>query len=384
MLLSKEEREANLLSKFKNAISKSLENLNIKNLLDVRPDTDKESVIEDDNVSVSTSRYFANGMSKGYKNVKLPFIIGTQEFFRNEYLGISPSEGALAVQNNQEDPNAFERKISTVSEMNRNINILDDLNPNNQNFGESNGIPNIPQINNNGVKSNVPSVPNVPAVPKVPVVPKVPAPPLMKKNTTENLPKVNQPIFEEVNTMPITNENNFNFKNESNFNNEISSNIMSNNTQQTLQTNPLSFKDSLNQKFGGGISGASANTNNLINNQVSTMNQPNSNNYNDTNLNLQQNTMSNLPSSLAESKKPKQIKLDQFIKRGTGLFNDDEDDEEDRTGLFKRAPIDNRLGRATLFDTRITNNLPKLEKPDEPKKTDIFLNSNEKQMKKII
>lgn len=393
LLLSKEEREANLLSKFKNSISKSLENLNIKNLIDVGPATDKESVIEDDNVSVSSSRYFANGMSKGYKNLKLPFIIGTQEFFRNEYLGISPSEGALSLQNNQDDQDALERKISSISDMNRNKNILDDLNLNNQNLGETNTIPKL--INseiqkNNGVignsKSNIPSVPNIPAVPKFPTVPKVPNPPIVKKTTSENLISSQQTI-EEVNT--TTKINNLISQNESNFNNDISYKNLSSNINQQ-QSEPLSFKESLKRKFGGVAEPTNTSTNDLSN-QFQQLQQPNINQpYLSSNSDLKASNFSQsnipLPSSLMETTKPKQIKLDQFIKRGTGLFNDEEDDEEDRTGLFKRPPIDNRLGRKSLFDTRITNNLSNQtsnrEKQEEPKNNDNFNFSNSNQTTK--
>jgi hypothetical protein len=85
---SREERENGLLNKFRTAISISLEGLNIKNLIDVK-ENDNVSSLEDDAISVSSSRYFSNINKQSQKGLKLPYIIGTTEFFKSEYLGIS-------------------------------------------------------------------------------------------------------------------------------------------------------------------------------------------------------------------------------------------------------------------------------------------------------
>ncbi len=117
--LSKEERELNLFHKFKSSISTSLENLNIRNLIDLRENN--ESVITDDNVSITSSRVFGNPGTKQMKqNVKLPFIIGTNEFFSNEYLGIGNDYSLLNVidrnsrKTNTENYKVIEKKFDLV------------------------------------------------------------------------------------------------------------------------------------------------------------------------------------------------------------------------------------------------------------------------------
>jgi len=89
VILTKEDREKNLLVKFKSSISTSLENLNIRNLIDLNKENHdlNESLIDNDNISVASSKYMNNR-----SNVKLPFIIGTNEFFKNEFLGIFNEE----------------------------------------------------------------------------------------------------------------------------------------------------------------------------------------------------------------------------------------------------------------------------------------------------
>ena len=59
--------------------------MNIKNLIDLNRENNdnNDSLLENDNISVSSSKYMSSK-----KNVKLPFIIGTNEFFRNEFLGV--------------------------------------------------------------------------------------------------------------------------------------------------------------------------------------------------------------------------------------------------------------------------------------------------------
>ena len=63
--------------------------MNIRNLIDLNRDNNdhNDSLIENDNVSVTSNRFMNNK-----KNVKLPYIIGTNEFFKNEFLGIFNEE----------------------------------------------------------------------------------------------------------------------------------------------------------------------------------------------------------------------------------------------------------------------------------------------------
>jgi hypothetical protein len=89
IIVAKEDREKNLLSKFRSSISASLENMNIRNLIDLNRENNEmnESLIENDNVSVISSKFLQHK-----KNLKLPFIIGTHDFFKNEFLGIFNEE----------------------------------------------------------------------------------------------------------------------------------------------------------------------------------------------------------------------------------------------------------------------------------------------------
>lgn len=85
-ILSKEEKEHNLIEKFKLAIGISCENLNIKDLLDVKDDRDNN---DDDNASVVTgSKYFQNMTKPSKVGVKLPLIIGQEAFFNKPYCGV--------------------------------------------------------------------------------------------------------------------------------------------------------------------------------------------------------------------------------------------------------------------------------------------------------
>ena len=117
---SKEEREMRLFLKFKSSIATSLENLNIKNLLDLR-ENNNESFLTDDNVSVTSSKVFGN--NKGLQNsVKLPFIIGTNEFFSNEYLGVGNDYNLSGIIDR--NMNMVHKKTSTSNIGGDNHNIL--------------------------------------------------------------------------------------------------------------------------------------------------------------------------------------------------------------------------------------------------------------------
>ena len=101
--LSKEEQDNNLRSKFQNAISNTIQNLNIKDLID------KEI---DDTVSVSSSKYFGASISKSNnKGVKLPYIIGQENFFKHPYLGLANDNFTFEKGN----PNQISNKLSQDS-----------------------------------------------------------------------------------------------------------------------------------------------------------------------------------------------------------------------------------------------------------------------------
>ena len=88
-ILTKEETDMTTFNKFKSSLSTSMEIFsnrpNTSNLSEQREHSDSISIADDDNMSVTNSRYFSN---KNHKGVKIPFIIGTPEFSKNDYLGI--------------------------------------------------------------------------------------------------------------------------------------------------------------------------------------------------------------------------------------------------------------------------------------------------------
>jgi len=90
-LLSKEELDVNIFNKYKSSLMTSLEGIStrptstITNPSEIREHADSVSVAEEDNISVTNSRYFNN---KNHKGVKIPFVIGTPEFSKNDYLGL--------------------------------------------------------------------------------------------------------------------------------------------------------------------------------------------------------------------------------------------------------------------------------------------------------
>jgi hypothetical protein len=178
-ILSKEEREANLLNKFKNAINLSLEGLNIKNLIDLK-ENNEGSIVEDDNVSVTSSRYFSNMQRSGNRNIKLPHIIGTNDFFKSEYLGVSNEE-----RKPNEPQDIVERRLTNLAEgVEVNLNTVPVNNNPIINSPLKQTLPSVPIPN---ISNTVANVPNVPNVPSVPINPKIPIPPplnLTKKTSS--------------------------------------------------------------------------------------------------------------------------------------------------------------------------------------------------------
>jgi hypothetical protein len=305
--VSREEREQVLLTKFKNAISISLEGLNIKNLIDIKDQSDNISTLEDDAVSVSSSRYFANMNKNSHKGLKLPFIIGTNEFFKSEYLGIhaeSERKFTDVTGNSNRTSHVHERSIS-YSELDKNLNSSANKLDNFANLSNLSNIPHNSQMNSNyNMSPNIPSVPlvnsSVPAVPNVPI-----APPLMKSppNFVNNTATNNL-----INLQPNSNQEQIN----NDFNND----------QANLAHSSGNFKDDLNKRFGHS---------NTINVNPSTANQ------------ILLNTEA--------SNQSKQIKLDQFVKKGNYNMFDipDEEDEEDISTLFKKNTTV-AMKKSTLFN----------------------------------
>lgn len=321
MIISREEREINLLNKFKSAITKSLENLNIKNLIDVgRNDQEVQSNVDDDNVSVTSSKLFHNNLNKTQKNIKLPYIIGTHEFFKSEFLGTSVETVMNSNPVQSEDTN-LNRKVSSVLEMNIDLGVLDKSSQGNLNNGtNSNNIPSL--INNSQNKPNVPNtspsnVPNIPNPPRPGAVPPVPKNPVIpKKNSAMTNNLLENKIQKDIKSETIDEEPKNN-------------------------PNPISFKDNLALMFNGGKKELPKQT--LIQEEnISSVPQAKGT--------LMMNNQPEITTG------PKQIRLDNFVKRGNMFDNlQEDDDEEDHTGLFKKNFNQNikPIQRNNLFDTNI-------------------------------
>ena len=86
-MLSKEETDNLMLDRFRTSLTTSLEVISTRtnnNNPESRDHSDTMSIVDDD-ISVTSSRYFGN---KNHKGVKIPFIIGTPEFSKNDFLGV--------------------------------------------------------------------------------------------------------------------------------------------------------------------------------------------------------------------------------------------------------------------------------------------------------
>lgn len=140
-IITREERETSLFNNYKRAFGKTLENLNvIRNENNKDNNAENLSVIEDDNISVTSSKILSVG-NKNYKNSKLPLIYGTQEFNSAKYLGLVDETNQSVVNN---------ENSSTVDKLNlidKNINLASAENFNSR--SQSNVYNNYANYNNN-------------------------------------------------------------------------------------------------------------------------------------------------------------------------------------------------------------------------------------------
>lgn len=128
-LISKEEKESALYLKFKNAISISLDKLNIKDIIDLK---DGKDVIDDDSVSVTSTKNFSNMNNFTQSGIKLPTIIGQEVFFKSPYLGINVDSQPIQNQNSlvAPNPNAQTIQINIPISPNQNASYTIPNNPN--------------------------------------------------------------------------------------------------------------------------------------------------------------------------------------------------------------------------------------------------------------
>ncbi len=155
-IFTREEKETNLFNNFKRAFSKTFDNLNvIRNENNKDNNTENLSVIDDDNVSIASSKILSVG-NKTYKNSKLPLYYGTKEFDSSKYLGLvdEANPSVVVSQNNfaVENPNLnsnnnnnlyLPENMNSRSQTNVYNNSNDNLSPNIRNPGQN------PQILNN-------------------------------------------------------------------------------------------------------------------------------------------------------------------------------------------------------------------------------------------
>ena len=113
-IFSKEEKEDQLVKKFKQAITLSCENLNIKDLIDVGNDQN------DDNISVTGSKLMSNINKQNKLGVKLPLIIGQDAFFTKNYCGVVFEDNDL--KNEDDKSKSFLTTIPTFTNTNQNNN----------------------------------------------------------------------------------------------------------------------------------------------------------------------------------------------------------------------------------------------------------------------
>lgn len=324
IILSKEEREANLLNKFKNAISISLEGLNIKNLIDLKENPDG-SVIDEDAVSVTSSRYFSN-MQRNRHNLKLPHIIGTSEFFRNEYLGVNNDDRRQSEANRRMTNLADGVEVNLNTELSNNA-IVTSPKQSEREVAVVNNSPNIPSV-----PQTKPNIPNVPSVPQTkPNIPNVPS----KPNIPSNIPNVpSVPINPKIPVAPQFNASNKN----------TIVPAPKRQPQQTIEepvkeSKPIDLKSSLEQRFRGQtvVTAPSTETQKQENKEI----------------NVQQKGT---------------IKLDAFLRRNTtrqpNFYKIDEDEEEEEGPLFKRtdtAKVTNT--KNNLFEDTSTADSKPIEQP---------------------
>lgn len=334
-------------------------------------------------------------------NTNRPSMVS--EFARPDFKQIMEHEISLGLN----------KKISMEFNLQNNINndlIKNDLYPQNQNdFRMINNPPNsyMQNIGDNSLKFkspiNVKSIKIKGKVPKAPPLPsyilqnikKIPPLKAPNQNSLNNglLMGINQKIFQKLNKDDTHQHNSFSNK-DSNINFENSSDNLPRNYDKNIEENPkpLSFKEKLSLRIGG-IGGKPIiqsipirNTMpNFIENENEASNLPNNNIFNQNKQNLNHNpTIENLnqsslireelkydlrksvsdvnefsnrnqiPSNTNSSEKHKNITLNNFVKK-SNLFDIEEDDEEDNTGLFKRATSNNL--NLTLNKRNTLNNL---------------------------
>jgi len=516
-ILTKEEREALLFNNYKKAFGKTLEILTLNKAItetnnNKDNNNDNISSIEDDNISLASSKLFSVG-NRAYKNSKLPVIYGSKEFITLKYLGIGEENASdlsnnttnnkisnqnknnLTADNQKVEINSSNNNIIDANKKNLQNNPNNNLIENNQNITNNNNplnydqnydynnvrpsnvselfrpnfnqileeeiklglnkktsmefnlqnqnntinfIRNQPQLNTNtdenedmfneqnqvqnvvlsnprGLQeTNMRNKRRVVINGKIPKVPYIPPDQLARTRKTK-IPTIPTQTINNLNLGSISLKKTDKTENNNNGNNTNINQVNALNTQ-AENSKPMSFKESLGQMMSGrgvgmmrNTTSQSAITNNINNNNLNQNNQNNTNsklidnNNNNSNSNNQEanriSSISNNSSGNIFNKdqhlnaigKQKSITLNNFVKKST-LFDVEEDDEEDNTGLFKRSTTTNinwSLNKSSTSNNNNSNKLPQeiINKNDKNiNKEDMGTNqnSNEKKSKNIF
>lgn len=167
--LTKEQREEVLRRKYKEAFSITLGNLSISDSNKNQVTSRKDEYDDNDNASVSSSRIF-DGTGKSKLGIKLPFVIGSEGFYKHDFLGVWNSEAVLKSETKQTEVVVVEEKVK-ISENHIKSEKTSLLTSKNQNEEVSSNKkasqivnidnPSVIVVNNNNKNANIPNVPSI-------------------------------------------------------------------------------------------------------------------------------------------------------------------------------------------------------------------------------
>lgn len=363
IILSKEERERKILSKFRESMSKSLENLNIKNLIDIKDKDDNISVLDEDNISITSSKYFAVTNKQKNSTVKLPFIIGTIDYFKNEYLGLSNN----AMISNTISNNSYAKSLSNYSiQENR--------------FTNNNFQKNLMENFNNEDKTNNLNM-NMDLIEQI----------YEKRNSEidkkmDHDSQLNELLFKgkqesDINFKNIQNMNKIHEEKFVDFSKENDKNQLSNVVENTIDPIYERFKekDYYRNRYNSLFDNKT--NNNFLGDNMGLFNENINSKFDEIKENKDLNDKMNNPSLLDDIKSKRRVTLDNFVKRSNLFDNiyDENEEDDDNMGLFNLNKLnkENNLNllqkKNNIFD-KMDNELEKEENEHKKGKIDNLLN----------
>lgn len=360
-ILTSEEKQSLLLVKFQQSIQNSLSvlpNRGIKN-------EDNQSVFED-TASVASSKMLASQMERIFRNLKLPYIIGSSDFSQFPNVGliqeVAINEEAQIRNQSGDAPKENEELI--ISNVNNNIPVQNN---------------NIPQSSTNIIVNKGPNVP-VPPPMNFSVQPNQQQ---KQQPAINNAPNANPNLMPEIKENERKNPNNDN-SNQDNKNDNDSNSVSSEpklSVQEMLRNQILSRSKTYNQRENDKNQGLSSSL------QIKMENELPSNNNN----NLLKPTKTFTQPSVIEGNKGG-ISLNQFIKKD--LFVDEEEDNEDdlptnilfrhsgtmrdpnrfamKNQVIPQVNQKRKIASGNLFDMDEDDNKEKLKISQNKKKDNLF------------